>query len=306
MLQPNSIGALFYVPTDYNCIENKELNLDAIANEISDVLKGENIDVLDDLFLFGGSSGGARPKILVGYNPKTDQILSDIFDLPMDFENWIIKFSSSYDLPDIALIEFTYNQMAVAAGLEVAPFKIFETKRGNRFFGTKRFDRVGNSKLHLHSAAGLMHDNFRLSTMDYGNLMDCAFRLEKNYNAYFKTFRMAVFNVLAHNRDDHSKNFSFLMDAKGLWKLAPAYDLTFSQSSYGHHSTSVNGESKNPTVKHLLDLANHFGLNDAKYIIEEVSDAINNFENLASNNGITKSSKQLISGLIGKKDKFMS
>jgi len=119
----------------------------------------------------------------------------------------------------------------------------------------------------LHSVAGLLHDNFRMSTLDYGHIMDCAFTLEKDFTAYQKILRLATFNVLAHNRDDHSKNFSFLMDKNGEWKFAPAYDLTFSNSSFGFQSTSVAGESKNPSLQHLRELAQHFGVKKVHLIL---------------------------------------
>ena len=144
--------------------------------------------------------------------------------------------------------------MAVTAGIEMSECKLFKGKSGQHYFGTKRFDRINNRRIHVHTASGLMHDNFRASTMDYGHLMDYAFLLEKHVKAYEKVFRLAAFNVFAHNLDDHSKNFSFLMNNKGEWQFAPAYDLTYSYSSYGFHSTMVAGESQNPGAKHLMKL----------------------------------------------------
>jgi serine/threonine-protein kinase HipA len=117
--------------------------------------------------------------------------------------------------------------------------------------------------------------------MDYGHLMDCAFRLEKHVNAYRKVFRLAAFNVFSHNRDDHSKNFSFLMNKNREWQFAPAYDLTFSYSIYGFHSTMVAGESHNPGVEHLLKLANHFGIKEGKEIIDEVRNAVSDWKAFA-------------------------
>ena len=133
-----------------------------------------------------------------------------------------------------------------------------------------------------------------MSTMDYGHLMDCAFTLEKDFNAYSKILRLATFNVLAHNRDDHSKNFSFLMDKNGKWQFAPAYDLTFSNSSYGFHSTTVAGESKNPSLKHLTELAKHFGVKNHKPIFDQVSQAVTEFEKNASSLDVSKSSIKLV------------
>ncbi|WP_298397854.1 type II toxin-antitoxin system HipA family toxin [Flavobacterium sp.] len=296
-IDKNAVGAITYQPeyeNDYNDL--RQIDLDVISNEIETVLSGTSEDVIEELFQLGGSSGGARPKILVGFNPKTEELLYGKSDLPDGFEHWIIKFPSSNDLKDIATIEFTYNQMAKNAGIEVNEFRLFKSKNGNYFFGSKRFDRIKNEKLHLHSVCGLLHDNFRMSTLDYGHIMDCAFTLEKDFNAYAKVLRLATFNVLAHNRDDHSKNFSFLMDKNGNWKFAPAYDLTFSNSSFGFHSTTVAGESKNPTIEHLKELAKHFGIKNPNPIFEEVRDSISEFNSLANTIGITKDSMKLISG----------
>jgi serine/threonine-protein kinase HipA len=295
-IDKNSTGAISYEPEYENNFTNfNSVDLDQISNEIETVLNGTSEDVIEELFHLGGSSGGARPKVLIGFNPRTQELLYGKSDLPEGFEHWIIKFPSSNDLTDIALIEYTYNQMAQTAGIEVNEFRLFKSKKGQYFFGSKRFDRIQNKKLHLHSAAGLLHDNFRMSTLDYGHLMDCAFTLEKDFNAYNKILQLATFNVLAHNRDDHSKNFSFLMNKNGHWKLAPAYDLTFSNSSYGFHSTTIAGESKNPTLKHLTILAKHFGIKNPNSTFEKVQEVISQFDSLAKNNGISKDSIKLIS-----------
>lgn len=295
-IDKNAVGAITYEPQFENELNQVlTIDLDSISNEIASVLTGNSEDVIDELFQLGGSSGGARPKILVGYNSTTDELLLGLSELPTGFEHWIIKFPASNDLIDIALIEFAYNQMAKNAGIEVAEFKLFKSKKGNYFFGSKRFDRIHNQKLHLHSVCGLLHDNFRMSTLDYGHIMDCAFTLEKDNNAYAKVLRLATFNLLAHNRDDHSKNFSFLMDKNGLWKLAPAYDLTFSTSAFGHHNTTVAGESKNPTIVHLSELARHFGIKNPNPIFDEVKNSISTFENIGKNLGITSDSMKLIS-----------
>lgn len=276
------MGSLIYQPEIETATELfPEIELDTIARETTHVLQGKSSEIIEELFVLGGSSGGARPKIFVAFNPGNEKIIHGEEKLPEGFEYWIIKFPSSSDAPEIAKIEYAYHKMATKAGIEMSDCKLFNGKSGKLYFGTKRFDRIGNKRLHLQSASGLMHDNFRASTMDYGNLMDCAFRLEKHVNAYRKVLRLAAFNVFSHNRDDHSKNFSFLMNAKGEWQLAPAYDLTFSHSSYGFHSTLVAGESQNPNERHLLKLANHFGLKDGELIINEVRSAIAEWSNIA-------------------------
>jgi serine/threonine-protein kinase HipA len=276
------MGSLTYQP-EFESITGitSQIELDIIAREITHILQGTSSEIIEELFELGGSSGGARPKIFVAYNPDNRKIIHGKDELPSGYEHWIIKFPSTSDNPEIAKIEYAYHKMAIKAGIEMSDCKLFEGKSGKLYFGSKRFDRIGNKRLHVHTASGLMHDNFRASMMDYGHLMDCAFRLERHVNAYRKVLRLAAFNVFSHNHDDHSKNFSFLMNADGEWQLAPAYDLTFSYSSYGFHSTMVAGESQNPGVDHLLKLANHFGIKDGKVIIDEVRSAIAAWTNIA-------------------------
>lgn len=295
----NGMGALIYKPE--LTMENKvdfDIALDEIAKEIKHIISGKASDLLDQIYHLGGSSVGARPKILVGFNPKTQHILRNEITLPTDYEHWIIKFPATNDPVDMANIEFAYYKIAIEAGIEMNECRLFESKSGKTYFGTKRFDREGNNRLHLHSAAGIMHDNFRYSSMDYGHLMDCAFQLEKDVKVYEKIFRLAAFNVFANNRDDHSKNFSFLMKAKGEWRFAPAYDLTFSNAGHGMHSTMIAGESKQPNEVHLLKLATHFKVKNARTILDEVKASINNWRNHASINGVRRSSKNTIGKVI--------
>jgi serine/threonine-protein kinase HipA len=184
--------------------------------------------------------------------------------------------------------------MALAAGLEMAESRLFTTASGKQYFGTERFDRNHNKRLHMHSASGLLHDNFRYSNLDYGHIMDSAFSLENHVDAYNKVLRLAAFNVYSHNRDDHSKNMSFLMDENGNWQLAPAYDLTFSSSSHGLHSTMVAGESKNPGRKHLIELAEVFSVKKPKVIIDQVQRVLSKWHDYASECGVSESSKKMI------------
>ena len=274
--------------------------LDILAAEMNQILQGTSSEIIEELFILGGSSGGARPKIFAAYNPVTNDLIHGLHNIPEGYDEWIIKFPSSSDNREIANIEFAYHKMALLAGIEMSQCRLFKGKSGQVYFGTKRFDRITGKRLHTHTASGLMHDNFRMSTMDYGHLMDCAFRLEKHVKAYEKIFRLAAFNVYSHNRDDHSKNFSFLMNAKGEWQFAPAYDLTFSYSGYGFHSTMIAGESKNPGRKELMKLATHFGLKNAGSIIEEVQESINQWGAIASEQDITKETRNTIQSAMDK------
>ena len=290
----NSMGALQYRPSV--ALEHKaiEINLDKLNNNISEVLSGESSAVIDDMFGRGGSPGGARPKIYAGYNPKTDSLISGIANLPEEYEHWIIKFAADVDSKDIANIELAYSKMALDSGIKMSECRVFNSDSGNSYFGTKRFDRLGNDKLHMLSAAGLLHDDYEHSTLDYGNLIFQAKKLTNNAQASEQMFRRAIFNVLAHNRDDHSKNFAFLMNAKGVWSLAPAYDLTFSSSSQGYHSTSCARNYVDPGKKELLELAEALSIKKARVIIDEVKSVTNEWKRYAELSGVSKNSIKTI------------
>ena len=291
----NGMGALIYEPiinSEYNF--KKQLELDGIAQETQKVLEGISTDIIEELVQLGGSSGGARPKIFVGYHREKDHLIHGKGNLPEGYEHWIIKFSSSTDPIDMAEIEYAYYKMALDSGLEMSECRLFKGVSGNQYFGTKRFDRKDNQRIHTHSAAGLMHDNFRLSNMDYGHIMDATFRLENHIGAYKKVLQLAAFNIFGHNRDDHSKNISFLMNHIGEWQLAPAYDLTFSFSSHGFHSTTIAGEGRSPGSSHLTELANSFAVKNVKEIIEQVKEVTNNWKYYAKESGVSKTSLQLI------------
>jgi serine/threonine-protein kinase HipA len=292
MLGKSAQGALIYEPvTDKGKSENERVNLDLIAQESEDLLKTGSASFLDQLYHLGGNSVGARPKILVNYNHKLNQFstLSE-----EEFEPWIIKFPALNDFKDLARIEYSYYKMALACGIEMSKSNLFYSEKGKVFFGTKRFDRKGNQRLHLHSACGLLHDDFRYSTLDYGHVMDAANRLENNLNACEKVFRLAVFNVYASNMDDHSKNVAFLMNENGNWCLAPAFDLTFSPSPGGYHSLSVGNIYQEIGKKELLKLSSYFGINNGNEIIDQVKEIISKWNMFSTETEINKKESKLI------------
>lgn len=292
MLGKSAQGALIYEPvTDKGKSENERVNLDLIAQESEDLLKTGSASFLDQLYHLGGNSVGARPKILVNYNHKLNQFstLSE-----EEFEPWIIKFPALNDFKDIARIEYSYYKMALACGIEMSKSNLFYSEKGKVFFGTKRFDRKGNQRLHLHSACGLLHDDFRYSTLDYGHVMDAANRLENNLTACEKVFRLAVFNVYASNMDDHSKNVAFLMNENGNWCLAPAFDLTFSPSPGGYHSLSVGNIYQEIGKKELLKLSSYFGINNGNEIIDQVKEIISKWNMFSTEAEINKKESKLI------------
>jgi serine/threonine-protein kinase HipA len=296
----NALGALIYKPcVEQGNLEILSLDLDSINTNVEQLLSGESHEVIDDIFQQGGSPGGARPKIYVNYNRKKDVLTSGNNALQEGFEHWIIKFASTVDSSDISNVEMAYYSMALEAGVQMNESKLFTGKSGKTYFGTKRFDRIGSHKLHMISGAGLLHDDFERSQMDYGTLMHEGKALVGSSIVHEQVLRLATFNVFAHNRDDHSKNFAFLMDKNGKWSFAPAYDLTFSSSSQGHHSTFVSGNSLNPGTKELLELVDHFSISKGKKIIEEVKQAVGQWEHFATEEKVSLESKSSIQKVIG-------
>lgn len=284
-------GALIYKPAIKNEGDfSDNIDIDRLKILMDAVYKGTSTEVIEELMHLGGSSGGARPKANVGYNEKTDELIHGYNTLPEGFEHWIIKFPSSEDPIDIANIEYAYYKMALAANIEMSACKLLESVSGQQIFGTKRFDRIGNNRIHMHTMAGLTHDNFRRSNIDYGHIIDTAYRLEQSATARRKVLRLAAFNIYSHNRDDHSKNFSWLMNESGLWSLAPAYDLTYSSTAINEHSTRVAGEGANPGRVNIMALAEEFSISKPSEIIEEVQESLSHWPVIAKECGVSSDS----------------
>jgi serine/threonine-protein kinase HipA len=294
------MGALVYEP-DYGIEEGKDaINLDLLAQESQEVLNGTSGEVLQELLALNGSSAGARPKALIGVDKTRKKIVHGVSKLPKGYEPWLVKFANTQDGVDAGAIEYVYALMARDAGVHMPDTHLFPAKSGAGYFAVKRFDRDGNKRMHMHTAGGLLHSNFRLPSLDYEDLIALTGRLTRDIRETEKMFRLAIFNVLAHNRDDHAKNFSFLMDEKGEWKLSPAYDLTFSSGVRGEQSTMVVGEGKNPSVEHLTKLGAEAQLPKAnvKEIIDQTKSALSGWSKLAKKYGVSAASIKLISGQI--------
>ncbi len=247
VVQESGMGALTYKPEHRFESKNNIADYDILAQECSKILESQNSDNLDELFILGGSSGGARPKILIS----------------IDNEDWIIKFPSSSDSKNIGEKEYQYSLCAKDCGINMTETRLFPSKICSGYFGIKRFDRKNGKKIHMISASGLLETSHRLPNLDYNTLMKLTLELTRNYQDIEQLFRLMCFNVFAHNRDDHSKNFSFLFDdTKKEWHLSPAYDLTYSFSFNGEHATTINGEGKNPTLDDILAVAKNIGLKE--------------------------------------------
>ena len=256
VVQESGMGALTYKPEHRFESGNNISDYDILAQECSKILESQNSENLDELFKLGGSSGGARPKILTS----------------IDNEDWIIKFPSSSDPKNIGEKEYQYSLCAKDCGINMTETRLFPSKICSGYFGIKRFDRKNGKKVHMVSVSGLLETSHRLPNLDYNTLMKLTLELTRNYQDIEQMFRLMCFNVFAHNRDDHSKNFSFLFDdTKKEWHLSPAYDLTYSFSFNGEHATTINGEGKNPTLEDILAVAKNIGLKE-KFAKDTASD----------------------------------
>lgn len=267
------MGALSYEPAHDEVRPLTTIDLDQIKYEVEATLNDDN-QYVEELLMLGGSSAGARPKIMIQH----------------ENDAWLIKFKSSVDPDNICAIEYAYHLMAKAALLDIPVARIFPARSGGGFFGVKRFDRVLQQRVHMHSISGLLQADQREPSLDYETIMKITLYLTNSKEQCMIQFRNAVFNVLAHNRDDHAKNFSFLMDSNGIWRVSPAYDLTFSSGFAGEHTTTIMGEGKHPGRKHLQKLAAVVGIarRDAERIIDEVRAAVQDWQQFAAIAGVSK------------------
>jgi serine/threonine-protein kinase HipA len=270
----NGMGALSYEPArDDSSGDDAPLALDRLAEESAIMLAGENEEVFEELLRLNGSSAGARPKIVAQASAEKTRIIHGKQKLQPGFAHWIIKFASSQDPGDVGAIEYAYSLMARDAGVDMPETHAFRTKK-RAYFGARRFDREGDRRLHVHSLSGLTHADHRTPTLDYDTILRVALLLTKSVVAVEKAYALACFNVLAHNRDDHAKNFSFLLTDRNEWVFAPAYDLTFSYGPGGEQSTMVMGEGRNPGAEHLRALGKKHALKKAPDILTKVEAAI--------------------------------
>lgn len=261
------MGALSYKPVITLEETENRMSLDELAAECEKILQTEYSDELDTLFKLGGSSGGARPKILT----------------KIDNDDWIIKFPSSYDSKNIGKQEYDYALCAGKCGIDMAPVRLFKSKECQGYFGTKRFDRINTGdgdnvvRRHMVSVSGLLETSHRIPNLDYELLMRLTMILTKDITECEKLYRLMCFNVFAHNRDDHSKNFSYIyLEDEKRWVLSPAYDLTYSNSLNGEHATTINGNGVNPGINDLLEVAKKAGLDikAARTVAEDIRECV--------------------------------
>lgn len=287
-LGDRTMGALTYHPPASEPVDAAVLDLATLARAAAQVREGKVEELLPQLVRAGGSPGGARPKVLVGL--REDVLVAGDGQLPAGFVAWLVKFPAAADDGEAGAVEAVYAEVARRAGITLAPTRLFETPAG-RFFGTQRFDRAeGGRRFHVHSFGNLIHANFRIPSCDYRQLLEITRILTRRPEAVAEVFRRMVFNIAMCNRDDHVKNFAFLLDDADEWQLTPAFDLTFSRGPGGEHSMTVAGEGRAPGRQHVLALAEAAAIprEEVELIFEQVAAASESWRELARESSISE------------------
>ncbi|NRA62669.1 MAG: type II toxin-antitoxin system HipA family toxin [Psychrobium sp.] len=302
-----AMGALYYEPTSHQLDEQQScaFSIAELGVEAQAIFDGQTSHVLQAL-VNAGSSGGARPKAQLYLPKNSTDLCSTSYQRGSDA--YLVKFTSAQLSlgHEEGLCEAAYLSMARLAGIEVTDWQLLDapvSSGAKQWLALKRFDTTvtpegKEGRIHLHSACGLLGADFRMPSLDYEDLIKASSQLCKSAAAGQEIFRRMIFNLLVLNQDDHSKNWSFLQQDNGLWQLAPFYDVTFSPTIHGEHSTAFSGYGKQPSLKVMKKLAQHAGFSSwdkAKLVIEEVVQSITKFIEIADDLDINSTTSALIS-----------
>ena len=256
-----------------------------------------NKSALLDILRIGTSAGGARAKAVIAYNEDTGAVMSGQAGAPDGFGHWLLKFDGASDIElgetaGFGRIEYAYYQMAEAAGIQMMESRLLE-ENGRAHFMTRRFDRVNGNKLHLQSLCALAHYDFNITgAYGYEQALMIMRKLKLSKKEQLQLYRRMVFNVMARNQDDHTKNIAFLMNQDGEWSLSPAFDMTYSHNPAGkwtdRHQMTVNGKRDHFTKEDLLLVAASSDLKGAEQVIQEVLDAVKQWPEFAGQAGVDK------------------
>lgn len=249
----NAMGAMSFQPASPEAsIRAEDVVLSELASEIQEVLRGEGGAFLQRLLQMGGSPQGARPKVLLYREPGTWRFSTAAAN---GLEAWLVKFPSRDEHPEVCALEAVYARCLRDCDIAVADTEFFELPGGLAAFATKRFDRHEGLRVPMQSLAAFTGADYRVpGALDYVNFLRATRLCTNDVRQKTLAFERVVFNVVFNNRDDHPKNFAYLMSATGEWQLAPAYDVTFCEGPGGYHQMDVMGEALDIEKHHLLRL----------------------------------------------------
>ncbi len=285
-----TMGALEYEPAqklgDDSALSVDVTQLYEFARQVinerkSIVLNAGNSILWQDLIKISSSPGGKRPKAIVALNRTTGEVISGQGSIPDGFEHFILKYDDNSSYP-LAKLEYIYYEMALDAGINMMPSELRSYGHITHFL-TRRFDRIGNERIHTQTLAALSP-----GSDSYEELFAVIRRMNLPYEDSRQQFLRMVFNVLARNVDDHTKNFSFCMTSDGVWRLSPAYDLTYSvdpsaPAYMNRHSITINGKDESLIREDLEIFAKRNDILDYKSLIDTVVEALGNFRKYAEN-----------------------
>ena len=289
----HGMGALEYSPYANGKID-KSVSVDItelielskeFQNNINQIFQSSNLhyETIQNLVKIGTSAGGAKPKFIIGYNSETHDICTGQGEIPAGYNHWILKISGEF----WGGVEYAYYRMACEAGIKMSESFLLEENSRSHFM-TRRFDRLnGNKKVHMLTLAAIAHfDDLHVRNYSYEQVFEVMNRLDLDKDDVIQMYKLMVFNVFARNYDDHTKNISFLMDEKGKWKLAPAYDIAFNYDSNSQwvckHQMAINNKYENITKYDLVNIGVHQGIDKCEEIIEKVSSTVSNWRKFAN------------------------
>lgn len=258
--------------------------------------EADNADAIMDILRVGTSAGGARPKAVIAMN-NAGNIVSGQAEVPGGYDYWLLKFDGVTDLElgepgGYGRIEYAYYLMAKAAGINMTECKLLE-ENGRAHFMTKRFDRINGRKQHMQSLCGIAHYDFNMAgAYSYEQAFEVMRKLRLSKAEASEQYRRMIFNIIARNQDDHTKNISFLMNSKGKWKLSPAYDMTYSHNPAGKwtnlHQMSVHGKRDHFTMKELINTGKSISISRPQEIINDIITAVEQWPEYAKDAGVKK------------------
>jgi serine/threonine-protein kinase HipA len=314
-----SMGALEFEPAQDTYLEkDTKIELDSlveVAREalsqkaaLSTNLSKDRKEALLNIIKVGTSAGGQRAKAVIAFNEETQDIRSGQIDAPEGYEHWLLKLDgvTNQELGDpkfYGLIEYAYYLMAKDAGIDMMPCRIL-SENGRSHFMTKRFDRIGSrEKLHMQTLCGIAHFDYKmLRAYSYEQVFQVMRQMRLPYSQAEEMFRRMVFNVVARNQDDHTKNISFLMDKSGKWQLSPAYDISWSYNPEGkwtsQHQMSINNKWTDITKDDLLAVASAMNIKKPREIIEKAIDVASRWPDYATPLGIPKETIKAINSTL--------
>ncbi len=314
-----SMGALEFEPAQDTFLEkDTRIEIDSLVevarealnqkSKLDTNLSQDRKEALINIIKVGTSAGGQRAKAVIAYNEKTQEVRSGQIDAPEGFEHWLLKLDgvTNQELGDpkfYGLIEYAYYLMAKDAGIEMMPCRILP-ENGRSHFMTKRFDRVGGKgKLHMQTLCGIAHYDYKmLRAYSYEQAFLVMRQLRLPYFQAEEMFRRMIFNVVARNQDDHTKNISFLMDKTGKWRLSPAYDISWSYNPEGkwtsQHQMSINNKWSDFTMDDLLTVASSMNIKSPREIIEKTIDVVAHWPVYAASLGIPKDTIEVINSTL--------